>query len=184
MAVLLTVDGCSAEALQSALEPALTDAMAAGEIIDVVIAQSQQQSRALWKIREATAELSVHMHPPINFDVSLPLAEIGRFAQDCRAALSEQWSRHQTIFFGHVADGNLHISTDGSTVAQALHDVESLVYGLVESYGGSVSAEHGIGLHKKPYLSASRTAAELEVMRAIKRALDPAGIMNPGKVFD
>ena len=184
LAVLLTVDGRSAEALQSALEPALADAMAAGEISDVVLAQSQQQSRALWKIREATAELSVHMHPPINFDVSLPLAEIGRFTQDCRAALSQQWSGHQTIFFGHVADGNLHISTDGATVAQALDDVESLVYGLVESYGGSVSAEHGIGLHKKPYLSASRSAAELEVMRAIKRALDPAGIMNPGKVFD
>lgn len=184
MAVLLTVDGQSAEALHSALESVLADAMTAGEIVDVVIAQSQQQARTLWKIREATAELSVYMHPPINFDVSLPLAEIGRFAEDCRAALSQQWPGHQTIFFGHVADGNLHISTDGATVAQALHDVESLVYRLVRSYGGSVSAEHGIGLHKKSYLSASRTAAELDVMRAVKQALDPTAIMNPGKVFD
>jgi FAD/FMN-containing dehydrogenase len=184
MTALLTVDGQSAQALESALESVLADAMTAGEIVDVVVAQSQQQTRALWKIREATAELSVHMHPPINFDVSLPLAEIGRFAQDCRVALSEQWPGHQTIFFGHVADGNLHISTDGATVAQALRDVESLVYRLVESYGGSVSAEHGIGLHKKPYLSASRTAAEVKAMRAMKQALDPAAIMNPGKVFD
>jgi FAD/FMN-containing dehydrogenase len=184
MAVLLTVDGQSADALQSTLEPALADAMTEGEIIDAVIAQSQQQARDLWKIREATAELSLHMHPPINFDVSLPLANIGQFAQDCRAALSQRWPEHQTIFFGHVADGNLHISTDGATVAQALHEVESVVYGLVESYGGSVSAEHGIGLHKKPYLSASRTKAEMDIMRAIKRALDPSGILNPGKVFD
>jgi len=124
------------------------------------------------------------MHPPINFDVSLPQADIGRFAEECRAALSARWPGHLSVFFGHIGDGNLHLSTDASTVGGEEGAVEELVYALVAAFGGSVSAEHGIGLHKKPYLHASRTPAELAAMRAIKQALDPFNLMNPGKVFD
>lgn len=182
--VLLAVDGQSPDQLESTLETTLNDALSRGYVCDAVVAQSQQQAALLWKIREATAELSLHMHPPINFDVSLPVQDIGRFAQDCRTELSSRWPGHHTIFFGHVADGNLHVSTDLATIDGDQQALEDLVYGLTESFGGSISAEHGIGLHKKPYLRASRTPSELAVMRAVKKALDPQGILNPGKIFD
>ena len=181
---LIEVDGQDEATLHAALEAALGEAVAADQANDAVVAQSHAQARALWAIREATAQLPQHMHPPINFDVSLPLADIGRFAEACRAAIGARWPGHHTLFFGHVGDGNLHLTTDASTVNGEAAAVEALVYGQVAAFGGSVSAEHGIGLHKKPHLSASRTPAELAAMRAIKRALDPLNLLNPGKVFD
>ena len=181
---LIDVGGQEEGALQSQLEAVLGEAMEAGLALDAAIAQSHAQARALWKIREATAVLPEHMHPPINFDVSLPLADIGRFADACRAALTARWPAHHTVFFGHVGDGNLHLTTDSRTVNGEEAAVEALVYAQVAAFHGSVSAEHGIGLHKKPYLAMSRTPAELAAMRAIKQALDPLHLMNPGKVFD
>ena len=162
---------------------ALGDAMEAGEVADAVIAQSQTQAKSLWKLREAPAELNTQMHPPVNFDVSLPQAEIGRFAAAIQAAFDARWPGHHTLFFGHVGDGNLHVSTDGATVGGACEAVEAELYRVVGAFHGSVSAEHGIGLHKKPFLALSRTPQELAAMRAIKAALDPLGLMNPGKVF-
>ncbi|APW36474.1 FAD-binding oxidoreductase [Rhodoferax koreense] len=184
LTALVDVTGATEDALHTALESVLGEAMEAGEVADAVVAQSQAQAQALWKIREATAELPTHMRPPINFDVSLPMADIGRFAEACRDALTARWPAHLTIFFGHVGDGNLHLSTDARTVGGDEAGVEQMVYGLVAEFGGSVSAEHGIGLHKKPYLGASRSPAELAAMRAIKQALDPLGLLNPGKIFD
>ncbi len=181
---LTEVTGNDEAALDAALEEELGAAMEAGLVLDAAIAQSQAQARSFWKIREATAELPTNMHPPLNFDVSLPMADIGRFASACRAVLDARWPGNISVFFGHIGDCNLHISTDMSTVAGSEHDVEAIVYGEVEKFGGSVSAEHGIGLHKKPWLGVSRTAQEMEAMRAIKLALDPLGLMNPGKVFD
>jgi FAD/FMN-containing dehydrogenase len=158
--------------------------MADGVAADAAIAQSQSQAQAFWKIREATAELPVHMHPPINLDVSLPMREIGRFAQVCRAAFDARWPAHHSLFFGHVGDSNLHITTDGQSIGGEADELERIVYAQVAAFGGSISAEHGIGLHKKPYLGASRSPAELAVMRAIRQALDPLRLLNPGKVFD
>ena len=131
---------------------------------------------------EAPAE-SADMHPPVNFDVSLPQVDIGRFADACRAAFDARWPGHHSLFFGHVGDGNLHVTVDSKTINGEDEQLEAALYALVQQFHGSVSAEHGIGLHKKPYLPFSRTAQELAVMRAIKSALDPLGLMNPGKVF-
>ncbi|MFT4266814.1 MAG: FAD-binding oxidoreductase [Xenophilus sp.] len=183
MLALVDLDGADEGAVRDELEAALAEAMEAGEVLDAAIAQSQAQAAAFWKIREATAELPANMHPPINFDVSLPMARIGEFADACRAALAARWPSHASVFFGHIGDSNLHLSTDAATVGGDVHGVERLVYAMVGDFGGSVSAEHGIGLHKKPYLGASRTPQELAAMRAIKAALDPLGLMNPGKVF-
>ena len=183
-AALVDVVGDDEATLRDALEQALGGAMEAGCAVDAAIAQSQSQAQAFWKIREATAELPVHMHPPINLDVSLPMAEIGRFADVCRAAFDARWPAHHSIFFGHVGDSNLHITTDAQSIGGESDDYERIVYAQVAAFGGSVSAEHGIGLHKKPHLGASRTPAELAAMRAIKRALDPRQLLNPGKVFD
>ena len=180
---LIDVDGKDEASLREAVEAALGDAMEAGEVADAVIAQSQTQAKTLWKLREAPAELNTQMHPPVNFDVSLPQAEIGRFAAAIQAAFDARWPGHHTLFFGHVGDGNLHVSTDGATVGGACEAVEAELYRVVGAFHGSVSAEHGIGLHKKPFLALSRTPQELAAMRAIKAALDPLGLMNPGKVF-
>ncbi|MDR0227429.1 MAG: FAD-binding oxidoreductase [Burkholderiaceae bacterium] len=181
---LIDVDGRDEAGLRADVEQALGEAMEAGDVADAVIAQSVAQARQLWRLREAPAELNHQMHPPVNFDVSLPQADIGRFADACRAAFDARWPGHHTLFFGHVGDGNLHVSTDGATAGGDCDGVEAELYRLVGAFGGSVSAEHGIGLHKKPYLGASRTAAELAAMRAIKQALDPLHLFNPGKVFD
>ncbi len=180
---LIDVDGKDEASLREAVEAALGDAMEAGEVVDAVIAQSQTQAKTLWKLREAPAELNTQMHPPVNFDVSLPQAEIGRFAAAIQAAFDARWPGHHTLFFGHVGDGNLHVSTDGATVGGACEAVEAELYRVVGAFHGSVSAEHGIGLHKKPFLALSRTPQELAAMRAIKAALDPQGIMNPGAVL-
>nr|WP_315235470.1 FAD-binding oxidoreductase [uncultured Albidiferax sp.] len=184
LVALVDVTGSNEPILHAAMDAVLGEAMAAGEVSDAVIAQSQAQALALWRIREATAELPTHMRPPINFDVSLPMADIGHFAKACRNALTTRWPGHFTVFFGHVGDGNLHLSTDGRTVDGEEAEVENTVYGLVADFGGSVSAEHGIGLHKKTHLGASRSPVELAAMRAIKQALDPFGLLNPGKIFD
>ena len=180
---LIDVDGKDEASLREAVEAALGEAMEAGDVLDAVIAQSQTQAKTLWKLREAPAELNAHMHPPINFDVSLPQSEIGRFAEAIEAAFSARWPGHTSVYFGHVGDGNLHVSTDGASVNGACEAVEAELYRVVGEFQGSVSAEHGIGLHKKPFLAMSRTPAELAAMRAIKAALDPLGLMNPGKVF-
>jgi len=180
---LIDIDGKDEASLREAVEEALGEAMEAGDVLDAVIAQSQTQAKTLWKLREAPAEMNTNMHPPINFDVSLPQAEIGRFAEACQAAFDARWPGNHSIFFGHVGDGNLHVSTDGKTVNGECDAVEAELYRIVGEFHGSVSAEHGIGLHKKPYLALSRTPQELAAMRAIKAALDPLNLMNPGKVF-
>jgi FAD/FMN-containing dehydrogenase len=181
---LVDVVGDAEAPLHEALEEALGQAMEVGLVSDAAIAQSQAQAQAFWKIREATAELPVHMRPPINFDVSMPMAAIGHFADVCRGAFDARWPGHHSMFFGHVGDSNLHISTDGRSVDGEEAEIERIVYEMVAACGGSVSAEHGIGLHKKSWLGASRTPAEMATMRAIKRALDPLHLLNPGKVFD
>jgi FAD/FMN-containing dehydrogenase len=181
---VMDVEGASEAALQAELEEVMGAAMEKGEVLDAAFAQSQSQAATFWKIREATAELPANMHPPINFDVSLPMASIGDFAAQCRAALAARWPAHHSIYFGHIGDSNLHVTVDAATVGGDIHAVEQVVYEIVGRFAGSVSAEHGIGLHKKAYLGVSRTESEMAVMRAVKAALDPRGLMNPGKVFD
>ena len=187
-AVLVDVTGEDASVLCERAETVLGAAMQDNLVLDAVLAHSSAQAKSLWRIREATAEFPTRM-APINFDISLPLERMDAFANDCVSALTQRWPGHQTVRFGHLGDGNLHLTTDartlpGLTPEQATQEVEHLVYGFVAERGGSVSAEHGIGQHKKPYLSASRSPAEMATMRAIKQALDPLGLLNPGKVFD
>jgi FAD/FMN-containing dehydrogenase len=162
---------------------ALTDALDESAIRDAVIAQSVADTRALWAIRECTAEFPVKLDP-INFDVSLPIGEIGAFVDRCRAALDRAWPGNESYFFGHIGDSNLHVTVDGRSVPGVdHHDVYALVYDMLAPLRGSVSAEHGIGSLKREFLPVSRSAEELAAMKAIKHALDPNGILNPGKLF-
>jgi FAD/FMN-containing dehydrogenase len=162
---------------------ALTEALDAHAIHDAVIAQSMADARALWAVRECTAEFPVKMDP-INFDVSLPVGEIGTFVDRCRAALDRQWPGNQAYLFGHIGDSNLHLTVDGHSVpGVAHHAVYAFVYEMLRPLHGSVSAEHGIGSLKREFLPISRSREELAAMAAIKQALDPRGILNPGKLF-
>ncbi len=191
LAALVDVAGQDEAALAEALEAVLGDAMEAGEVTDAVVAQSHNQARSLWNLREIPAEFATRTLP-INFDVSLPTASIGVYADDCVAALAQRWPGHRTLRFGHIGDGNLHLTVDMRSLgddaladpAHTIHAVDEVVYSRAAAYGGSISAEHGIGLIKKPFLGLSRTPAELAIMKAIKQALDPLGLMNPGKVLD
>jgi FAD/FMN-containing dehydrogenase len=162
---------------------ALTDALESGALRDAIIAQSLAEARALWAIREATAEFPLRLEP-VNFDVSLPIGDIGRFADACRARFEQRWPGHVSYYFGHIGDSNLHVTVDGRSVPGVAHEtIDGELYALLAPYGGSVSAEHGIGVLKRAFLPVSRSPAELAAMQAIKRALDPRAILNPGKLL-
>jgi FAD/FMN-containing dehydrogenase len=163
-------------------EALLAKAMADGAVVDAVVAQSEQAARDFWLIREGHG---IDTKPlVINFDVSLPIADIDSFAAECRAALSAKWPDSLNVFYGHIGDSNLHISVmmEGYG-SEVMHEVDAVVYQAVRAMKGSVSAEHGVGTLKRAYLGHSRGAAELSVMRRLKQALDPKGILNPGKLI-
>lgn len=186
---LIAVVGNDAPVLADDLQEALGEAMEAGDLSDAVVAQSESQAAALWRVREAPAEFPVRM-APINFDISLPMPQIGKVAQECIAALRARWPDLPSpiLRFGHIGDSNLHITVNArdipaSSREDADRQVDDIIYGIVARAGGSISAEHGIGTIKRPYLSASRTPAELAAMRALKEALDPLNQLNPGKIL-
>ena len=161
----------------------LGDALDTQAIRDAIIAQTVADARALWAIRETTAEFPSRMDP-INFDVSVPIGDIGHFVDACRTALDRRWPGNRSYFFGHVGDSNLHVTVDGRSVPGVPHhDVYAFVYGMLAPYRGSISAEHGIGILKREFMPISRSPEELAAMGSIKRALDPNGILNPGKVI-
>jgi FAD/FMN-containing dehydrogenase len=162
---------------------ALAEALDAGAVRDAIVAQSVADARALWQVRECTAEFPARLDP-INFDVSLPVGSIGQFVDECRAALDARWPSNRSYYFGHIGDSNLHVTVDGHSVPGVLHhELYAFVYDMVVPYRGSVSAEHGIGLLKREFLPLSRSPEEIAAMTAIKRALDPNGILNPGKLI-
>ena len=163
---------------QSFLEAGLE----AGIIADAVVAQNEKEAQSFWRVREGYA---LDTLPQIvNFDVSLAIGRIGAFVETCRARLAAKWPDGQFFFYGHIGDSNLHITTSVDYApGEGMHDVDEIVYGAVRDFNGSVSAEHGIGALKRDYLGFSRSPEEIELMRRIKVALDPKGILNPGKVI-
>ncbi len=182
--VLIETLGLEPETDQQRYEAVIGAAMQAGSVQDAVIAQSQRQAAELWSVRDSPGEWQkAGFWPQLSFDVSVPTGEIGPLVTEIDAALSARWPALHTLYFGHVADGNLHLSVrmSGHTVAEL--DIERTVYGVVCARRGSISAEHGIGLLKKEFLHLSRSPEEIALMRTIKTAMDPNGILNPGKVF-
>ncbi len=176
------------ERTRDALTFALADAQEAGEILDAVIANGDAQARALWAWREEISE-SLHHRTPHKADVSLPVARVAEFIQRWRGLVEERIPEIPAVCFGHVGDGNLHLNLlrpDELALGpflERVHEFDDELYGLVEDFRGSVSAEHGIGLLKRDHLHHTRSPAELAMMRGIKAALDPTGLFNPGKIF-
>lgn len=169
---------------QAIFEAVLGEAMERGMVMDAVVAQSESETAALWRVRDASGEFRQVFWPHVGFDVSLPTGEIGRFVAQLTTELQACWPEVETVFFGHVGDSNIHIGVKVSAAEQPEQEIEARVYALVAQWHGSVSAEHGIGLLKKPYLGHSRSETEIALMRRLKEALDPKRILNPGKVFD
>ncbi|OZT73108.1 FAD-binding oxidoreductase [Vreelandella boliviensis LC1] len=178
---------CEAEGDASHLEAALEAALETGEVEDAVLASSTTQARGLWAIREATGEFPVKL-APINFDISLPIPAIGDFVETAGKMLQQRWPGVRIVNFGHIGDSNLHLTVDGRSLTEdtpaTRHAIESAVYQWVGKYRGSISAEHGIGLLKRDFLHHSVRPEALNVMHTLKQALDPHGILNPGKVLN
>lgn len=180
--VLVEAMGQDPEADPAGFEDAVAAGLEAGCVADAVVAQSGREAAGLWRVRDQSGELRRRFSPHVDFDVSIPTGDIGRFVADCTARLRARKPDVATVFFGHVADSNLHlgVQVDGRFSRE---EADRIVYGCVRDWRGSISAEHGIGTLKRPYLDHSRSDAEIALMRRIKQALDPAGILNPGKVL-
>ncbi len=182
--VLVEMQGADPDAERPVFETMLEAAFEAGLILDAAVAQSQRDVETFWSLRDGIAEILSRRAPTINFDVSVPLSRIGDCVEEIRAALTAAFPTLQVIFFGHAGDSNIHLVAGPiSQIDPTGHGIERTVYEIIRTYGGSVSAEHGIGLHKKPWLAYSRSENELAMLRQLKASLDPKGILNPGKVL-
>jgi FAD/FMN-containing dehydrogenase len=161
-----------------------------GLVQDGVVAQSSQQAAELWALREGISESLSATGLPHKNDVALPVAALEAFCAELDAVFSRRYPGWEICLFGHIGDGNLHINImkpDAMDKAEFLaraKEADVDMFTLVKSHGGSISAEHGVGLLKKASLHFTRSEEEIALMRQVKRALDPKGILNPGKVFD
>lgn len=170
--------------LVSTLESILAEMMEAGLITDAILARSEQQRRVMWARREAAAEIGVGLHPEIDTDVCLPLDKVDTFLTTAIQRVEALNPGARTITVAHLGDGNLHFTAyptrdDTQLKDQVLEAIEDVVAEL----GGSFSAEHGVGLSKLPSMRRRKDPVALDVMRTLKQALDPQGLMNPGKVI-
>jgi len=175
--------------LRAAIELELERALEAGLVADAVFATSGPQREALWRLRESIPEAQRRAGASLKHDVAVPVASVPAFVARASAAALAVMPDARLVTYGHAGDGNLHFNLSvarGGDDAQFLargHDVEAAVLGIVDEFHGSISAEHGIGQLKLEQLISHKGAVALAVMRSIKQALDPNGIMNPGKVL-
>jgi FAD/FMN-containing dehydrogenase len=182
-AVLVEARGVQGQTVEESLQAALAFALEDGLISDCAIAASLSDVEAFWRLRQSTPELLTHLKPTVNFDCGLPLRHIPGFVDRVDARLRERFPAAQHLFFGHLGDNNIHLVT-GPHREEDMHSVDELVYRELEGHQGTISAEHGIGFIKKPFLAHTRCAAQIELLRSLKRALDPRQVLNPGRVLD
>lgn len=183
--VLMDMQGSEPEASAPLFESVLEHALAQGWALDAAVAQSHADTLAFWALRDSIGEMLKTFAPTINFDVSFPISLMGEGVERLRQIMDTQFPGIQAMYFGHVGDGNVHIVVGPlpDDARKTEHAIEDAFYQVTAALEGSVSAEHGIGLHKKPYLHYSRTPEELALIRTLKQAIDPKGIMNPGKIL-
>ena len=182
--VLLETHGQDAEKDKILFEEFLEKSLEEGLIADAAIAQSQQELDWFWGIRE-NVELVFSVHSPVFlFDVSLAISDMDAYIKKIRTELQKIWPDLHFYSFGHMGDGNLHLFVScGDDEASTKHLVEEIIYKPLQLIDGSITGEHGIGLEKKSWLHLSRTAEEIQLMKTIKKAFDPKGILNRGKLF-
>lgn len=160
-----------------------------GWVLDGSVAQSEAQARDFWRLREDTSEATAPYSPYKN-DISVTIAKVPQFLRETDAVFKEHYPDLEVVWFGHIGDGNMHINIlrpkdlSKEKFVQRCKQVDLALFSVIEKLGGSISAEHGVGLVKKPFLHFSRSRTEIEMMKGIKHVFDPDGIMNPGKIFD
>jgi FAD/FMN-containing dehydrogenase len=181
---LIEASGVSEERDGTAFRSFIEEAFEAGLVEDAVIAQSLAETERLWAIRDASAEIEAVLGDHESFDVSMSPALLGAYVDEVRTALAQAFPGGKAVFFGHAADGNIHImaSVPGGA-AKDRHRLEAIVYDRTQQRSGSISAEHGIGALKTGWLAHSRSKAEILLMRKLKKVLDPDALLNPGKVL-
>jgi FAD/FMN-containing dehydrogenase len=184
--VLVELEDAGREALEAWVQSLFERSL----VTDGTLAQSRAEARNLWALRESISESLAATGFPHKNDIALPIAALEGFC----AALGELFARRypgwEVCLFGHIGDGNLHVNVmkpaelEKAAFLGRVKDADRDLFDLVKAHGGSVSAEHGIGLLKKPWLGWTRSPVEIAAMKAVKKALDPRGVLNPGKIFD
>lgn len=188
-ALLELSDSESAEHAQARFEEVLGQAIEDGLVQDAAIAQNVTQSKAFWHLRESIPLAEAELGKSIKHDVSIPISRIAEFVQVTNAAIQADYPGVHNVVFGHLGDGNLHYNVapaqgQPQEMLLALQDqIYALVHDSVAAFNGSISAEHGIGQLKRDEMPRYKSAVELGLMRSIKNALDPKGLLNPGKVL-
>jgi len=182
--ILVEAEGFDNSSDRFRFEKLLEIAFEQGKICDAIIPTSDRERAELWIVREEFDPLL----PSYLYDVSLPLKHMLEYTDELEQRLKGEIGNVESVVFGHIADGNLHIfvrpsSEQAYAELNEHEEVNKIVYGSLKNYGGSVSAEHGIGLEKMAWLNINRSHTELNLMRSIKSALDPKNLLNPGKVF-
>ena len=173
-------DSGEAAALRERVEGVLADCAAQGALGDAAIAQSGEQARALWRIRETIPEAQF---TNVKHDISVPVSRIPDFIDLASRNLSGRLGRFDIFCFGHVGDGNLHYNVGPEALVARRDEVSRIIYDTLDAFGGSISAEHGLGQLKRDEIRRHKHPLELELMRTLKRTLDPKGLMNPGKLL-
>lgn len=160
-----------------------------GWVLDGAIAQSETQARDFWRLREDISEATAPYMPYKN-DISVTISKVPEFLRETDAVFKKHYPDFEVVWFGHIGDGNMHVNIlkpenlSSEDFVERCKKVDEILFGVIQKLGGSVSAEHGVGLVKKPFLHYTRSPAEIELMKGLKAVFDPDGIMNPGKIFD
>ena len=187
--VLLEVSSQQVEGLQDSVEAMLAGAFEAGEAEDAVLASSLDQRMNLWKLREDLPFAQATEGASIKHDISVPIASVPSFMAEALAMLASRFPGCRPCPFGHLGDGNLHFNVtqpkgaDPKAFLALYEEMNTAVFDVVARYGGSIAAEHGVGQHKRKLLPRYKDPVALDLMRMLKRTIDPKGIMNPGKVL-
>jgi FAD/FMN-containing dehydrogenase len=187
--VLMELSSGVAGSLRETVEAILGDAFEAGVARDAALAESLDQRKAFWRMREAMSEVQVREGGSIKHDVSVPVARVPEFLEQADAVVERMVPGARICGFGHLGDGNIHynvsqpVGADRAAFIARWAEVNEAVHAIVTRLGGSISAEHGIGVLKRDLLPGVKSEVELDLMRRLKRTLDPQNILNPGKVL-
>jgi FAD/FMN-containing dehydrogenase len=173
-------DSGEERALRERVEKALEEAAERAALVDAVIAQSVEQARSLWRIRETVPEAQF---TNVKHDISVPVSKTAEFIARAGERLAARYPSVRPYAFGHVGDGNIHYNVGPESMVAERAGVNRIVYDVVAELDGSISAEHGLGQLKRDEIRAHKEPLELELMHMLKNALDPKGLMNPGKVL-
>jgi FAD/FMN-containing dehydrogenase len=187
--VLIELSSQQRDGLRAVLEDILAQGVEKNLVLDATIAESLEQAKAFWRIREMFGEVQRYAGGSIKHDVSVPVAAVPAFIAEANAAVTALIPGARPLPFGHLGDGNIHYNVtqpegaDKAAYLKRWDEVNAVVFAVVKKYGGSISAEHGVGVVKRDLLPSVKDPVALDLMRTLKRTLDPKGILNPGKVL-